>query len=430
MGLLPAALCNGSQAWAGVHASSHRNDDLRDRIAGMLIGSLIGDAAGGPIEFKTYAELSQHDTSIKHWAVDEVLDDDAMQDRAAALKLLPYDKIRPDTHSYGPWTANGPAGMLTDDSRMKIVLLRSMRGAEAEGKPHVTREIFAQEMINYAQDERLLARDGYPELLEDWLLEWNLAARWVLGIRNPSEACPPVRLWGGIDTVAGQMALLPLAAEYAGHPKQAYLAAHRVGFIDNGPAKDITPAIVAGLATALVTKNKPATRSNTSEAPAAWKAMERTMRKVDPFRYAEVRFVGRPTTRWLDAAADAARRAEQKPARLFEIIEQELGARTWWEGYVNFTVCMAIAHLCRYEPLASMQLALEFGHDTDSSAQLMGALMGAVYGASIFSTELSQPVIERLQRDYDEDYTEWVNFLHGRAMRRVKSSRKQNVVNE
>lgn len=396
----------------------------------MLIGSLIGDAAGGPIEFKTHEELSQHDTSIKRWAAEEVLDDDSLRDRATAFELIPYDKIRPDTHSYGPWTKNGPAGMLTDDSRMKIILLRAIRQAEADGKPHVTRKIFARAMIAYAHDERLLARQGYPELLEDWLLEWNLVARWVLGNRKLSEARPPVRLWGGIDTVAGQMALLPLAAEYAGRPKQAYLAAHRIGFLDNGQAKDITSAIVAGLAAALATKNQATARNSTSNPPAAWVTMERTMRKVDPFRYADVPFVGRPTTRWLDFAADAARRAQRKPARLFDILEQELGARTWWEGYVNFTVCMAIAHLCRYEPLASMQVALEFGHDTDSSAQLMGALMGAVYGESIFPTDLSQTVIERLQLDYDEDYNEWVNFLHTRAVRNVNSGRREDVANE
>lgn len=121
--LLSGGVCGGNQAWAADPATKQANDSLRDRIAGMLIGSLIGDAAGGPIEFKTHEELSQHDTSIKRWAAEEVLDDDSLRDRATAFELIPYDKIRPDTHSYGPWTKNGPAGMLTDDSRMKIILL-------------------------------------------------------------------------------------------------------------------------------------------------------------------------------------------------------------------------------------------------------------------------------------------------------------------
>jgi len=88
----------------------------------------------------------------------------------------------------------------------------------------------------------------------------------------------------------------------------------------------------------------------------------------------------------------------------------------------NFAACMAIAQLCRYEPLASIQLALEFGHDTDSTAQLMGAMMGAVYGAAVFPTPLRQLVTQRLRLDYDEDLQEWVDFLVERANQRMQKN--------
>ncbi len=416
------AFHDARQAEAAFATHQSTSDNLRDRIFGMLLGSLIGDAAGGPLEFKTHDELSKHTTSIKQWSDDEVLDEEALRDRAAAFTLLPYGDLRPETHSYGPWTTKAPAGTVTDDSRMKIILIRAMRRAHSAGKTTLSRKDLAREMIAYGEDTALLARPGYAELVEDWLHEWNLASRWVLGNRDLTQARPPARLWSGIDTVAGQMALPPLAAEFAGQPKLAYRAAYRLGFFDNGPAKDITSAIVAGLAAALAVRDKPVDDDAPTSVPLAWQAMEQAMRQTDPFRYADVRFVGRPTTRWLDFAADAARRAEQKPARLFDILEEELGARTWWEGHVNFAACMAIAQLCRYEPLASIQLALEFGHDTDSTAQLMGAMMGAVYGAAVFPTPLRQLVTQRLRLDYDEDLQEWVDFLVERANQRMQKN--------
>lgn len=428
-GLSLTALCgdifgDARQAKAAFATRRLVTGNLRDRIAGMLVGSLIGDAAGGPLEFKTPEALSKHTTPIKQWSDDELLDDEALRDRAAALTLLPYVELRPKAHSYGPWTASAPAGTLTDDTRMKIILIRAMRRAKSAGRSTLSREDFAREMIAFGEDEALLARPGYAELAKDWLYEWNLASRWVLGNRDLTQARPPERLWAGIDTVAGQMALPPLAAGYVGRSEQAYRAAYRLGYFDNGPAKDITSAVVAGLAAALAVVDDPTDNGAPTSPPTAWKVMERAMRRTDPFRYAEVRFVGRPTTRWLDFSAGAARRAEQKPARLFSILEEELGARTWWEAHVNFAVCMAIAQLCRYDPLASIQLALEFGHDTDSTSQLMGAMMGAVYGATVFPLPLRQKVIERLQLDYDEDFDAWVAFLLDRANDRVQATGK------
>ncbi len=421
-GLSQAALCNAQRTDAAFATRHGMAGSLRDRVAGMLVGSLIGDAAGGPLEFKTHDELSEHETPIKQWSDDEVLDDEALRDRGAALTLLPYIELRPETHSYGPWTPEAPAGTLTDDSRMKIILMRAMRRAKSADQKTLSRKDLAREMIAFGNDEALLARPGYAELVKDWLHEWNLASRWVLGNRDLAQAIPPERLFSGIDTVAGQMALPPLAAKFAARPNQAYRAAYRLGFFDNGPAKDITSAVVAGLAAALATNDDPTDDSAQSSVPPAWHAMEQAMRRTDPFRYAEVRFVGRPTTRWLDFAADAVRRAEQKPARLFAILEKEVKARTWWEAHVNFAVCMAIARLCRYHPLASIQLALEFGHDTDSTAQLMGAMMGATYGASVFPPSLRQTVIERLRLDYDEDLAAWVNFLVDAAEQSIQKT--------
>ncbi len=382
------------------------DDARRARIEGLLVGSLIGDAAGGPLEFKTRQELAEFDTPLKVWADDERLTPELLHQHGAAFRLLPYDELRPDPAPYGQWTERAPAGTLTDDTRMKIFVVRAIRRAYDEGRSVTARDV-ASELIAFGQDTRLLARPGYAKLCGEWLEQWSPAAHWLLGEREPGKAFPPERLWAGMGTVAGQMALLPLAAAMPGDPQAAYESAYRVGFFDNGPAKDINSAIVAGLSAALAAKIDTGEESP----PHGWQALERAVRDVDPYRYSSIPWVERPAVRWLDFALDAADRADRCPARLFAILENELGARTWWEAHATYASAFAIARLCDYHPLASLQLALELGHDTDSTAQLLGALVGAVYGAVAFPAEMRELVTARLAADYDEQLEDWVDLL-------------------
>ena len=52
----------------------------------------------------------------------------------------------------------------------------------------------------------------------------------------------------------------------------------------------------------------------------------------------------------------------------------------------------AVAELADYHPMASMQLILEFGHDTDSYAQVLGAILGALHGKEVFPEEMRRTV--------------------------------------
>jgi hypothetical protein len=86
-----------------------------------------------------------------------------------------------------------------------------------------------------------------------------------------------------------------------------------------------------------------------------------------------------------------------------------------------YVVTFAVLALSEFDPLAALQLSLEWGHDTDSYAQLVGAFIGARHGAALFPVSLSAPVLERLRADYAVDLDDWVQLLA--ELRRQSSTR-------
>jgi ADP-ribosylglycohydrolase len=62
--------------------------------------------------------------------------------------------------------------------------------------------------------------------------------------------------------------------------------------------------------------------------------------------------------------------------------------------------CLALAE---YDPLTSLQLSMEWGHDTDSYAQLLGAFIGALHGPELFRSEWRDAVAARLRADHQVD---------------------------
>lgn len=356
-----------------------------ERIEGLLIGSLVGDAAGAPTEF------APPDRSA--WtATDTVLDATGRAELGARFRLA---ASRRPAEAYGPWTADGPPGTLTDDSRFKILFLRSL---EAAGHPD--RDAFARAILAWHAD----STGPYGPLPAAWLDEFAFAARWVLGERDPAVARPPERAWGGMATMAGQMPFLPIAALAPGRPEAAYRAVWDVDFLDTGTGLDLNAALVAGLAEALAPD-------------ASWESVEHAMRTTDPFGFAEVPWVPRAVDRWLDEARAIADDADGRAARLFDGLDRRLGAVTWWEAHVPMTVVFACARFTGFDPLATMQLILEFGHDTDSYLQVAGALFGALHGPDVFPEPMRRAVRERLRAEYGVAFDTWPRILGAATLR-------------
>lgn len=376
--------------------------DSRARMLGLLWGGLIGDALGGPLEFSDRPASEKNLTDARSWGDEDRL----TPERLAQLHRIPlhgYEQLRPEPAAYGPWRKAAPAGTLTDDSRHKIVLMQALRTAHRAQRP-VTTEDLAQAFLDFAPNGPSVPIE-WKALNEEGFREYRYAARWILGERDLRLARPVERLWAGINNCSGQMLLPILAARFPGQPEQAYRAAFALDFIDAPQARDMAAALVAGLSQVLSPE-----LDNVSAAD-KWKACWQAVRNTDPFGVAQVPFAGRPWTRWLDRAEEWARRAEGRPQVLYEILETEGQAVYWWDAHFTLLAPLSMLLLCDYDPLAALHLTLDFGHDTDSYAQLLGCFIGAVHGIQIFPSSMVDAVRETLHDDYAEDVNEWLDVL-------------------
>ena len=371
----------------------------------MLYGTAFGDALGGPIEFQDPKLVQKLPRPPHHWLPDEALGPDERKALAARMQLRSYDPLRPTPESYGQWNSHAAPGTITDDTRHKLILLDALHKADRMGQWPVGSREMARAFLDWPAGKAISGNPGYVALAADWLEEWQLAARWVLGERDPQQALPPERMWQGLPTCCGQMTSLPLAALFPGRPTEAYQAAWKIGFFDNGWGKDLNAAVVAGLSTALTL---PSDRSNPRE---AWNRIISTMRTCDPYRYSGIRWTQRAVDRWLDYALRTARDAGGRPARMFEAWQSEFRENAKWEAQVPFVVIIGCLAICEFEPLASLQLTQEWGWDTDSYAQLLGAFVGALYGKEIFRPEWLDAVRSGMERDFGVQLDSEAAFL-------------------
>lgn len=351
---------------------------LQDKIEGLLIGSAIGDAAGGPTEFAV-PERSFWSTT------DQKVTKEGLEELASLFKLRDYPR---PAEPFGVWDNQPPAGTITDDTRFKMILFDALAASDGD----LTAKAMAQATLDFGDQ----LPEKYKAINEVWMTEIGLASRWALGERE--NAYPTERIWGGIPTVMGSMAFLPVAALYPNEPEQAYLKTYEIGYFDNGSAKDINSAIVAGLSRALA-------------ADGNWENIEEVMRNVDPYGYNKTTYVSRATTQWLDLAHSIAERADGNIATLFTLLESDLKTTYWWEAWVPLVVVFSVAEVADYHPLASMQIILEFGHDTDSYMQVMGAFLGAIHGKEVFSQEMRDTVNEQMTLQFGTSVPEWMTLI-------------------
>ena len=58
-----------------------------------------------------------------------------------------------------------------------------------------------------------------------------------------------------------------------------------------------------------------------------------------------------------------------------------------------------------------MQIILEFGHDTDSYAQVMGAILGAIHGKEIFTKDMRETVNSQMKKQFNQDIDDWMKLI-------------------
>jgi ADP-ribosylglycohydrolase len=379
---------------------------VANKTKGLLLGTLIGDALGGPIEFQGHEEIQASPNPPKLWTdTNDVMNDAALKAAADRMYLRSYKYVMPFVQPYGCWTTNAAPGTVTDDSRHKMILMFMLRQALQDNQWPLSERKYAQAYLDWSQSPLIKSHPGYDTLCPQWLGESYKSINWILGSRKIGEAYPVERMWNALPTCYGQMALTPMAALYPGEPEKAYLAAYNMAWFDVGFAKDMIACSVAGISVALTLD--PSTMTNEQ----LWKKVIDAMKNTDPYDYLKIPWCERQTQRWLDVADMYARQANGSPAKLFALLDKEFMYTTKWEAAVPFLVDFSILKLCNYNPLAAMQLSIEWGNDHDTYPQFMGAFIGAIYGPDIFKKEMSDTVTQRLQLDYDEDIKEWVSTL-------------------
>jgi len=58
-----------------------------------------------------------------------------------------------------------------------------------------------------------------------------------------------------------------------------------------------------------------------------------------------------------------------------------------------------------------MQIINEFGHDTDSYAQVMGAILGAIHGKNVYPAEMRKTVNQQMKKQFGQDVNTWLKLL-------------------
>jgi ADP-ribosylglycohydrolase len=379
---------------------------IRNKTKGLLLGTFIGDALGGPIEFQGHPEIQASPNPPKLWTdTTELMDDAAIKAAADRMYFREYKYLLPFVQPYGCWAENAPPGSVTDDSRHKMILMFMLRNAFKKNQWPLTEKKYAQAYLDWSKSSVIKTHPGYDTLCPQWLGESYKSVNWILGSRKTGEAYPVERMWNALPTCYGQMALTPMAAVYPGEPEKAYLAAYNTAWFDIGFAKDMIAASVAGISVGLTLD--PTKMSNEE----LWVKVFDAMLKTDPYDYSKVPWCSRQTQRWLEVADLYAKEANGSPAKLFSLLDKEFMYTTKWEAQVPFLVVFSILKICKYDPLAAMQLSIEWGNDHDTYPQFMGAFIGAIYGPDIFKKDMVATITKRVQLDYDVNIEEWVNIL-------------------
>lgn len=378
---------------------------LNDKSLGLLFGGAIGDALGGPVEFSNAAVELTGLADLRSWPDNRRLGRDDLAELAETLPLNGYEQLRPSKAPYGPWGQKCPLGTVTDDTRHKIVLLRAMRRAIAGGRTLSANDI-AQAFLDFLPEAGPgLDQEELVALNDEGFREYRMASRWLLGERDLSKARPIERLWGGINNCSGQMMFPPLAILFRGDAEQAYKQTFELDFIDAPQARDFASALNAGVAASLGGNLR-----NASEEQ-RWSELFRAMEETDPYGLREIPFAGRPLLKWLSKAEELADKALGSPKRLYRLLETDGKPEYWWDAHFTLLVPLAILRFCDYSPLAALHVTLDFGHDTDSYAQVLGCLIGAIHGVDIFPPAIVKAVQVTMQTDYGENIESWLHIL-------------------
>ena len=358
------------------------SDDLHSRILGCMVGSAIGDAFGGPVEFLSGEELEA--LTGKCW-VDE---------------FLPYPVER-EPHPLGIWSAGAPRGTGTDDTRNNHIFAECV----IRNRGTVDSHLLAIEYIQRYRDRELFYPD-HVELAERqyrWMHERSCA---YLGMRELPSGAPAwaVSAYGsGRPTLAGLISLAFAGLLYQEEPEQAYVKAFELSFLDLGYARDATAMMAAMVSAAL-------------GGGVSGREMVNIGLETNPFGLGETVFAPRVLVEEIGELLQLCSGLDDDKA-LIDALAHEVASRHPYDPIDILGVPMAAIHHCDGDPVRSIIMAandrgltddggLAGLRDVDCTAGVAGALVGALHGVEAFPQDWVADAMGANRETYGIDLAE------------------------
>ena len=320
---------------------------LLERIYGGLLGMAVGDALGGPVEGLHYEQIRQ-----QHGRVAE---------------MLPYQKA-PSEHAQ---FSNQP-GSYTDDTRLALIYCEAI--LQAGGSP--VRGDLAKALADYHYTHT-------QELERSFIEEYYLKG--LYGSRK--------LIYGGQPTNGAIMSIAPVGLLHPANPKAAFELAYELSFVTDGYAKESAAIAAAAIAEAMRPGASMEQIVRVSLETAAWFRREGTLWPKTVREREWARFEGQPNQELIGAALEAAYHHDvfALPELLYpKLLVSPVGS----EAGQTLAVAFAMLVAAKGDFALAVQGAVNYGRDCDSYAAVVGAIAGAMQGASAIPAAWREAVLE------------------------------------
>ena len=334
---------------------------LQDKILGMLVGSAIGDAMGAPTEM-----WSRESIALEYGFVDRL------------------DSMVREASPEGIWIPNLPAGGTTDDTRWKVLAsdyLLWQKPGSLDSKDFA-RQILKTYQSSLDKFKSLESQDPEPfekVMLEvNWLSEWAKVSKPFLDDNLPAFADSLSKFYGGEMVCAGLLYAPAIGAFFPGNPEKAYQEGYKLTFFDLGYARDISALAMAMTSAGMKAE---ATKADLLEAL-----------RLDPEDYFESRLVGRTSHRILKDALWINEEAKKQDSisppmnpkskalmTAFSLLDQKQQDMPFHAGEIYIQSLTAMIY-SDFDFKNSLVFLVNYGRDNDTTAALVGGILGAWYG--------------------------------------------------
>lgn len=374
-------------------------EELRDKILGMLVGSAIGDAMGAPTEM---------------WPREAI--------RSEYGFVQELDSMTREASPEGTWLPNLPAGGTTDDTRWKVLVADFL---QTQNPNQLDSKDFAQEILNrytsflekYSKIDQQDSLSKENALLRvEWLQEWAKVSQPFLANNLTGYADSLGKFYGGEMVCAGLLYGPALGVYFPGNPEKAYQETYKLSVYDLGYAKDLT-ALSAALAAAGMKKN-----ANPDSLLSSL--------NVDPEHYVESRLVGRTANRIIGDAQAIVQKAKsldslgnhmnpESPALqyAFAQLDERIQDMPFHAGEIFLQTLTAMIYT-DFDFMNTLIFLTNYGRDNDTTAALAGAILGAYFGYEALPEKEKQQVLavnrQLLGIDLEETGEKLSNHLLGK----------------